>query len=339
MEFARCHRVCLLLSAPFGRDALFAPGLLIKGTNKDGCKKRKISSSFLLGEDLLQAPCLIRVEGHSALERAELEEGQESFNIDIPGDDVRDDVVTESPEYKSAAAALVQTNNVCQSGTSEAQHKVQPAQFFVKENVGMSTSVVRGCLEEVLSQVIGTDGLDVYAMVNGKIVDLRSTLWSCGIIDGCTVHIHHRLRGGSREDVPQQWTCSQCFLRHAVGQCVKGATRVVRQGRICLSLPKGRRKGMGKVILQLGHWVESRHRLRETFRPRLVNRKSCLLEVRLPETPPSPPSEELVKALQLFQSVLTPEDFSKYEKILVPPKQQERVKLREREILEAVGEA
>ena len=44
-----------------------------------------------------------------------------------------------------------------------------------------------------------------------------------------------------------------------------------------------------------------------------------------PETPPLPPSEELVKALQLLQSVLTPEDFSKYEKKLVPPKQQERV--------------
>ena len=33
-----------------------------------------------------------------------------------------------------------------------------------------------------------------------------------------------------------------------------------------------------------------------------------------PETPPSPPSEELVKALQLLQSVLTPEDFAKHEK-------------------------
>ena len=55
-----------------------------------------------------------------------------------------------------------------------------------------------------------------------------------------------------------------------------------------------------------------------------------------PESPPSPPSEELVKALQLLQGVLTPEDFSKYEKKLVPPKQQERVKLRERELLEAV---
>ena len=55
-----------------------------------------------------------------------------------------------------------------------------------------------------------------------------------------------------------------------------------------------------------------------------------------PPTLPLPPSEELVKALQLLQSVLTPEDFSKYVKKLVPPKQQERVKLRERELLVAV---
>ena len=55
-----------------------------------------------------------------------------------------------------------------------------------------------------------------------------------------------------------------------------------------------------------------------------------------PETPSSLPSEELVKALQLLQSVLTPEDFSKSEKELVPPKPQERVELSERELLEAV---
>ena len=55
----------------------------------------------------------------------------------------------------AAAAALVQTNNVGQSGTWEAQHKVHPVQFFVMEKVCMSTSLVRGSLEEILSQVIG----------------------------------------------------------------------------------------------------------------------------------------------------------------------------------------
>ena len=163
----------------------------------------------------------------------------------------QDAVVAESPEYQSAAAALVQTNNVCQSGPWEAQHKVQPVQFFVKGKVGMSTCVVRGCLEEVLSQVIGTDGLDVYAMMNGKIVDLRSTLWFCGITDGCTVHIHYRLRGGSREDVPGQWTCSQCFAP----RCWPVRKRCYRCGAAREDMPvssKGKEKGNGKGDIAVG---------------------------------------------------------------------------------------
>ena len=119
---------------------------------------------------------MIRVEGHSALACVELEEGQESFNNDIPWDDVRDAVVTESPEYQNAA----QTNNVCQSGPWEAQHKVQPVPVF-RQREGRHVNVCRQRMSgggSVASH--GTDGLDVYAMMNGKIVDLRSTLvlWS-----------------------------------------------------------------------------------------------------------------------------------------------------------------
>ena len=58
-----------------------------------------------------------------------------------------------------------------------------------------------------------------------------------------------------------------------------------------------------------------------------------------PSTTPhnvSKPSEELLKALKLLQSVTTKEDFSKYEKMVMPPppKREERVKLREEELLE-----
>ena len=207
--------------------------------------------------------CLIRVEGHSALEPAEMEEGQESFNIDTPWDDVRDAVVAESPENQSAAAAaLVSTNNLCQSGTWEARHKVQPVQFFVKGKVGTSTSVVRGGLEEILSQVVDTDGLDVY------------------VADGCTVHIHYRLRGGSREDVPGQWTCSQCFAP----RCWPVRKRYHRCGAVRAEMPassKGSDKGNGKGDGAFGPLGGNRHPLRETCRPRLVNRKLCFLEVRL----------------------------------------------------------
>ena len=47
--------------------------------------------------------------------------------------------------------------------------------------------------------------------------------------------------------------------RSVAGQCVKSATSVVRQGRICLSHLKG--KGMGKGICSWATW--SKTRLRE----------------------------------------------------------------------------
>ena len=320
----------------------FVPGLLSKGMEKDGCEKRKIYSSFLPGRDLPQASCLIRVEGQTALASAELEEGHESFNNIIAWDDVRDAVVTESPEYQCAAAAFEGTGSIVHSGPWEAQHKVQPVQFFVKGKVGVSTSVVRGCLEEVLSQVVGTDGLDVYVMMNGKILDLCSTLKSCGITDGCTVHVHFRLRGGSREDVPGQWTCSHCFAT----RCWPVRKRCYRCGEARDDVPVSAKvKGNGKADVTTGPLGRKPPQTASSVPP--TTRRPQVVPPRgppgagvgsppTPESPPTPPPEELVKALQLLQSILTPEDFSKYEKKLGPPKQQERVKLRERELLEAV---
>ena len=281
------------------------------------------------------------MERHSALACAELEEGQESFNNDIPWDDVTDALVTESPVYQCAAAAFEGTNSFVHSGPWEAQHKVQPVQFFVKGKVGMSTSVVRGCSEKVLSRVVGTDGLDVY-VTNGKILDLRSTLLSCGITDGCTVHVHFRLRGGSREDVPGQWTCSQCFAP----RCWPVRKRCYLCGAARDDLPvSAKGKGNGKVDVAVGPLGRKPPQTAgnvppTTRRPQVVPPRGPpgvgVGSPPTPESPPSPPSEELVKALQLLQSVLTPEDFSKYEKKLVPPKQQDLTKLRERELLEAL---
>ena len=127
----------------------------------------------------------------------------------INRNDVRSAVVAETVLVAKAAAAKEGASCCVQSGTWEARQKFQPVhkvQFFVKVKVGMSTSVVRGSPDEILSRVIGTDGLDVYATVHGKIVNLSSTLSSAGIVGDCIVYIHHRLRGGSREDVPGQWT-------------------------------------------------------------------------------------------------------------------------------------
>ena len=255
--------------------------------------------------------------------------------------DVRDAVV-DTVLVAKAAATLQGTSSSVHSGPWEAQHKVQPVQFFVKGKAGSSTSVVRGCLEEVLSQVIGTDGLDVYATMNGKILDLCSKLLSCGITDDCTVHIHFRLRGGSRDDVPGQWTCSHCLAP----RCWPVRKRCYRCGAARDDLPvSAKGKGNGKADVAVGPLGRKPPQTAgnvppTTRRPQIVPPRgppgAGVGSPPTPESPPSPPSEELVKALQLLQGVLTPEDFSKYEKKLVPPKQQERVKLRERELLEAV---
>ena len=170
-------------------------------------------------------------------------------------------------------------------------------------------------------------------MMNGKVLDLRSTLRFCGINGGCTVHIHYRLRGGSREDVPGQWTCSQCFAP----RCWPVRKRCYRCGAAREDLPvsyKGKGNGKGDIAVgPLGPKPPptAGNVPPTTRKPQVVPRGPPGAGVGsppTPETPPSPPSEDLVKAVQLLQSVLTPEDFSKYEKKLVPPKQQERVKLR-----------
>ena len=265
---------------------------------------------------------------------------KERHQFFINCNDVRDAVVDPVPVAKAAAALQGTSSSVhSDSGPWEAQHKVQPVQFFVKGKAGSSTSVVRGCLEEVLSQVVGTDGLDVYATVNGKILDLSSTLLSCGITDGCTVHIHFRLRGGSRDDVPGQWTCSHCLAP----RCWPVRKRCHRCGAARDDLPlSAELKGNGKADVAVGPLGRKPPQTASnvpptTRRPQVVPPRgppgAGVGSPPTPESPPPPQSEELVKALQLLQGVKTPEDFSKYEKKLVPPKQQERVKLRERELL------
>ena len=164
--------------------------------------------------------------------------------------DVRSAVVVETVLATKAAAAFEGSNSCVQSGTWEALkfQPVQKIQFFVKGKVGGSASVVRGGPDEILSHVIGTDGLDVYSMVHGKIVNLSSTLSSAGIVGDCTVHIHHRLRGGSREDVLGQWTCSQCFAP----RCWPVRKRCYRCGAAREDLPvssKGKGNGQGDIAV------------------------------------------------------------------------------------------
>ena len=198
----------------------------------------------------------------------------------INRNDVRSAVVVETVLATKAVATFEGASSCVQSGTLEAREfqPVPKVQFFVKGKVGRSTSIVRGGLDEILSHVIGTGGLDVYAMLHGKIVDLSSLC----LLQGLLVIAQSTFTIDSEEEVVR--TCLGSGRVHNVsrrvaGQCVNGATGVVRQGRICLSLLKG--KGMGKWMLQLGRLVENRLLLRGKCRPQHVGHKSCLLEVRL----------------------------------------------------------
>ena len=281
----------------------YVPGLLFKGMEKVGCKKRKITSSFLPGRDLPQASCLIRVEGHSALASAELEEGHESFNNIIPWEDVSDAVVTESPGYQCAAAAFEGTSSFVHSGRCGGGSVA--SRWHGWSGCVCHDDVVAESLMVVRSTFIFDSEEKVVKMCQGS----------------------GRVRNASRR---------------VAGQCVRGAIGVGQQGKI---YPSSKGKGSGKGDIAVGPLGRKPPPTAgsvppTTRRPQVVPPRGPLGagvgSPPSPESPPSLPSEELVKALLLLQSVLTPEDFSKYEKKLVPAKQQERVKLRERELLEAV---
>ena len=127
----------------------------------------------------------------------------------IIDNDDRDAVVEISEPQFVAAAAL----GTCRSQPEklEAVQSGQVIQFFIKGVRGTQTQVVRGGSQVALGLVAGVMGMDMYAMVGGKVVDHSLSLERIGITPNCTVSFFSRLRGGSRDNVPGQWTCSFCF--------------------------------------------------------------------------------------------------------------------------------
>ena len=104
----------------------------VKGVEKGG-KSEKALCCFRSRKIEAQASSLTRAEGIFALGSAELEEKEESFNIDIAWNDVRCAVVTECPECQSEAAASADgTSNRVRSGISEAPEKVQPWKSIIQ---------------------------------------------------------------------------------------------------------------------------------------------------------------------------------------------------------------
>ena len=128
-----------------------------------------------------------------------------------------------------------------------------------------------------------------------------------------------------------------------VGQCVVTATGVERLVRILLLLLLlGMLVVLGVVAKAL--WVGILLLDPVVCRPRHENHVSCLHVVRRGlgvGTPPrnadsDVPPGELLGALKLLQTVMSAEDFSKYEKLVAPPSKEERTKEREQLLWEKV---
>ena len=122
------------------------------------------------------------------------------------------------PQFVAAAAL-----GTCRSQPEklEAVQSGQVIQFFIKGVRGTHTQVVRGGSQVALGLVAGVMGKDMYAMVGGKVVDHSLSLERIGITPNCTVSFFCRLRGGSRDNVPGQWTCSFCLAERCWPVSVK----------------------------------------------------------------------------------------------------------------------
>ena len=205
--YVMCFQPFVLLALCVASSISRRQRTCVKCVGKD-CKGEKEPICFQAGKIEAQASSLIQAESLIALESAELEEREES--IDISWDDVRNAVVAECPEYQFEAAAAF---GACRSPPEklEAVQSGQNIQFFIKGVIGTQTRVVREGSHVALGLVAGVMGMDVYAMVGGRIVNHSLSLESLGITSNCTVSFFSRLRGGSRENVPWQWTCSNCL--------------------------------------------------------------------------------------------------------------------------------
>ena len=263
---------------------------------------------------------------------------KERHQFFINCNDDRDAVVEISERQFVAAAA----SGTCWSQPEklEAVQSGQVIQFFIKGVRGARTQVVRGESQDSLGLVAGVIGMDVYAMVGGKVVDHSLSLECIGIVPDCTVSFFFRLRGGSRDNVPGQWTCSNCQAERCWPVRVKcyrcGAPRSADPIPFTEKKGKGPRGPLGRAPPKGPSSVPPTTSSKpHVVPPRGSGPPGAGVGDPPPPSPPAaaPPSEEMVKALLLLQNVMSKEDFSKYEKlVLPPPKKEEKKTLREEEL-------
>ena len=187
--------------------------------------------------------------------------GQASGRVDVP-----DDAKIE------AAAAFGGTLRSGPGSLDALQNSV-----FLKGHDGC-TRVINCHDGDLIHDVVGYVGWDIYATLHGQILDLSGTLQSQGVSDNDTIRIFCRLRGGSNNaDIPDSGSVPFVMLR-GVGQCFVTAAGVEHPGQILLLLlllgMLVALEGVAKAL-----WVEILLLVLVMCRPQPGNRVSCLLVV------------------------------------------------------------
>ena len=128
--------------------------------------------------------------------------GQASGRVDVPDD----------AKFEAAAAfgGTLRSGPGSLDALGLARTREGKIQFFLKGHDGCTRVII--CHEgDLIHDVVGYFGWDIYATLRGHIIDLSGTLQSQGVSDNDTIRIFCRLRGGSNNaDIPGQWQCANC---------------------------------------------------------------------------------------------------------------------------------
>ena len=183
---------------------------------------------------------------------------------------------------------------------------------------------------DLIHDVVEYDGWDIYATLHGHILDLSGTLLSQGVSDNDTIRVYCRLRGGSNNtDIPGQWQCGNCAatpcwpVRRNCYRCGASTPAPWNAGK-----SKGRNKGpLGRDPLPGLSNVPPTVREPHVMPPRGQPGAGVGTPPAATDSPVA--SGGLLGALNLLLTVMSAEDFYKYEKMIVPPSKAERTKERE----------
>ena len=247
--------------------------------------------------------------------------GQASRRVDVPDD--------AKVEAAAAVGGTLRSGPGSLDALGSPRSREGKIQFFLKGHDGC-TRVINCRDWDLIHDVVGYVGWDIYATLHGHILDLSGTLQSQGVSDNDTIRVSCRLRGGSNNtDIPGQWQCANC-----------DATRCWPVRRNCYRCgaprpetppapgPLGRDPPPGPSSVPP-----------TTREPRVVP-PGGPPGAGVGTSPRDPDSAvlpgELLGALKLLQTVMSAEDFSKYEKLVAPPSKEERTKEREQLLWEKV---